>query len=129
MPTIDQLKQYLQSMGIPLPPDFVLNAWLAQVGSIEACLVGAGYDAGTKTMIYLYLLALFGLSSGDRYISSQSAPSGASQSFRYKADGLQMRNIRGLLLNLDKSGCAADLIPPDDGPNAGLWVTRSDCCK
>lgn len=128
MPTLDQLKQYLTSIGVPLPPDFVLQAWLDTVETIQPCLDGAGYSDSAQLMIYLYLLSLYGISNGDKYISSQSAPSGASQSFRYNSMIDRYRSTRSLLQALDTSGCTDSLVPAEPGASAGLWVSTGGCC-
>lgn len=128
MPTLDQLKEFLASMGIPIPPDFVLQAWLDQVAIIQPCMDGAGYPASTQLLIYLYLLGLFAVSYGNKYISSQTAPSGASQSFRYNNLVDQYRGVKNLLNGLDTSGCTDDLVPQEPGPSAGLWVSKGGCC-
>lgn len=128
MPTLDQLKQYLTSIGVPLPPDFVLAAWLDMVSVIQPCLDGAGYSDYAQLMIYLYLLSLYGISNGDKYISSQSAPSGASQSFRYNSMIDRYRSTRSLLQALDTSGCTDSLVPAEPGASAGLWVSTGGCC-
>lgn len=82
MVTLEQAKEYLESQGITIP-DFVLQALVDQANSIQECL-DAHYPASTALLIQLYLLALMGLGQGDKYISSQTAPSGASRSFRYR---------------------------------------------
>jgi len=128
VPTLDQLKQYLTSIGVPLPPDFVLQAWLDTVETIQPCLDGAGYSDSAQLMIYLYLLSLYGISNGDKYISSQSAPSGASQSFRYNSMIDRYRSTRSLLQALDTSGCTDSLVPAEPGAAAGLWVSTGGCC-
>lgn len=128
MPTLDQLKQYLTSIGVPLPPDFILQAWLDTVGVIQPCLDGAGYPPSTQLLIYLYALGMTGFVSGDKYISSQSAPSGASQSFRYKSFTDGYRSLKAMLNALDTSGCTASVIPPEPGAGAGLWVSRGGRC-
>ena len=129
MPTLDQLKEFLTSMGIPLPPDFILQAWLDTVSVIQPCLDGAGYPASTQLLIYLYALSLFAVSSMDKYVSSQSAPSGASQSFRYKSLTDGYRSINSMLKALDTSGCTDSVIPAEPGASAGLWVsTGGKCC-
>jgi hypothetical protein len=129
MPTLDQLKQYLTSIGVPLPPDFILQAWLDTVAVIQPCLDGAGYPAPAQLLIYLYALGLFGFVNGDKYISSQTAPSGASQSFRYKSFADGYRSLRAMLGALDASGCTDSVIPPEPGASAGLWVsTGGKCC-
>ncbi len=83
MVTLEQAKEYLESQGITIP-DFVLQALVDQANSIQECL-DAHYPASTALLIQLYLLALMGLGQGDKYISSQTAPSGASRSFRYQS--------------------------------------------
>ena len=83
MVTLEQAKEYLESQGITIP-DFVLQALVDQANSIQECL-DAHYPTSTALLIQLYLLALMGLGQGDKYISSQTAPSGASRSFRYQS--------------------------------------------
>ncbi len=127
--TIEQLVEYLTSIGVPIPPTFILQAWLDTVAVIQPCLDGAGYPASTQLLIYLYALGMTGFVSGDKYISSQSAPSGASQSFRYKSFTDGYRSLRSLLNALDTSGCTDSVIPPEPGASAGLWVsTGGKCC-
>lgn len=122
-----QAKEYLETVGIALP-DFVLAALLESVNSIQDCLV-ANYSPGTALLIQCYLLGLLGLGQGDRYISSQSAPSGASRSFRYLPFAERWRGLLALLRRLDSRGCAADLIPDDPTvkARAGLWVAVGGC--
>lgn len=129
MPTLEQIKQYFDAYGIPIPPEFILQLWIDTVGVIQPCLDGAGYPASTQLLIYLYALGMTGFVSGDKYISSQSAPSGASQSFRYKSFTDGYRSLRSLLNALDTSGCTDSVIPPEPGASAGLWVsTGGKCC-
>lgn len=127
MLTIAQAKEYLSSQGITLP-DFVLDLLVEQANSINECLT-EHYDDATATLIQLYLLRLLGLSQGDRYISSQSGPSGASRSFRYQSLQDGFRGARSLLVNLDTHGCATGLIPsdPTNAAYAGLWIATGGC--
>ena len=127
MLTIEQAKEYLQSVGITIP-DFVLQALVDQANSIQECL-DANYPASTALLIQLYLLGLMGLGQGDKYISSQTAPSGASQSFRYQSFGDRWKSSLSLLRGLDKKGCATSLIPPDPTQNsfAGIWIGKGGC--
>ena len=128
MPTLDQLKAFLTSMGVPLAPDFVLQAILDEAAAVEQCLIGAGYSDSKILLIMLYLMGLMSIPGSSKYISSQTAPSGASQSFRYTNETDAFNNVRGLLYNLDKSGCTDGLIPVI-GTSAGLWVsTGGKCC-
>lgn len=83
MVTLEQAKEYLQSQGITIP-DFMLQALVDDVNSIQECL-DAHYPASKALAIQMYLLALMGLGQGDKYISSQTGPNGASRSFRYQS--------------------------------------------
>lgn len=127
MVTIDQAKQYLEGQGIVLP-DFVLAALVGQASSIQECL-DEHYTPETALLIQLYLLSLMGLGQGDRYISSQTAPSGASRSFRYQGFADRWSGALSLLRGLDKFGCASELIPPDPTKKAfaGMWIAKGGC--
>ncbi|MET6337828.1 DUF7370 family protein [Serratia marcescens] len=127
MVTKEKAKEYLESQGITLP-DFVLDALVEQVNSIQDCL-DANYPASTALLIQLYLLGLMGLGQGDKYISSQTAPSGASRSFRYQSFSDRWKGALNLLRGLDKKGCATGLIPPDQTNKAfaGVWIGKGGC--
>lgn len=123
----EQAKEYLVSQGISLP-DFILSALVEQANSIQECL-DANYPSATALLIQMYLLGLMGLGQGDKYISSQSAPSGASRSFRYGSFSDRWKGSLGLLRGLDKYGCATSLIPanPTQQAFAGIWIARGGC--
>lgn len=127
MLTVEQAREYLTSQGVSLP-DFVLTLLVDQANSINECLA-EHYDDATATLIQLYLLGLLALGQGDRYIRSQTSPSGASRSFHFRAFAERWRGALALLRGLDVHGCAADLIPPDptDTAHAGLWVAKGGC--
>lgn len=127
MVTKEKAKEYLESQGITLP-DFVLDALVDQVNSIQECL-DANYPASTALLIQLYLLGLMGLGQGDKYISSQTAPSGASRSFHYQSFSDRWKGALNLLRGLDKKGCATGLIPPDPTNKAfaGVWIGKGGC--
>jgi len=127
MVTQQQAKEYLVSLGITLP-DFILTALVEQANSIQECL-DENYPPATALLIQMYLLGLMGLGQGDKYISSQSAPSGASRSFRYGSFADRWKGSFGLLRGLDKKGCATALIPADPTQQAfaGLWVAKGGC--
>lgn len=127
MPSLQQLKDFLTAMGVPLPPDFVLSALLEEAGTVEACLIGAGYTDSKILLIMLYLVGLMAIPGSSKYISSQTSPSGASQSFRYTNETDSFANVRALLRNLDKSGCTDSLVPVI-GAIAGLWVSTGGKC-
>lgn len=127
MLTEAQATEYLESQGIELP-SFLISALIEQVNSIQECL-DAHYPAGTAMLIQMYLLALMALAQGDRYISSQTSPSGASRSFRYQSFADRWAGTRSLLMGLDKEGCALGLIPadPTNKAYAGMWIAKGGC--
>ena len=127
MITKEQAKEYLTGQGIELP-DFILDALIEQVGSVQECLDNH-YPAATALLIQMYLLALMALGQGDKYISSQSAPNGASRSFRYQSFSDRWKAATSLLRGLDKYGCANGLIPsdPTQAAHAGLWIAKGGC--
>ncbi|WP_447871998.1 DUF7370 family protein [Serratia fonticola] len=127
MVTIEQAKEYLASVGIALP-DFILTALVEQVSSIQECL-DSNYSPATALLIQMYLLGLMALGQGDRYISSQTAPSGASRSFRYQSFADRWKGSLSLLRGLDTEGCATGLIPPDPTNKsfAGIWIGKGGC--
>lgn len=123
MPTLDELKAYLASIGIT-PPDFILEAWLEAVAAMQTCL-DEHYPPATAKLIALYTLGLFGMATGDRYVSSQTGASGASQSFRYKslADGWKAQ--LSMLSKLDPYGCSTPYIPENPtAPTFGAMVGK-----
>lgn len=131
MPTLDELRTYLASIGIT-PPDFILDAWLEAFEAMNDCLE-QHYGSGVAKLIALYALALYGIASGDRYVSSQTAPSGASQSFRYGALGDRWKSQLSLLRTLDKYGCSTPFLPDDPtattiGAMVGRPNRRGGCC-
>lgn len=127
MITTEQAREYLKSVGITLP-DFILEALVEQANSIQECL-DAHYSPATALLIQSYLLGLMALGQGDKYISSQTGPNGASRSFRYLSFADRWKASLGLLRGLDKYGCATSLIPPDPTNTAfaGIWIARGGC--
>lgn len=126
--TVEQAREYLASIGITLP-DFMLTLLVAQVNGIDACLTGAGYDNATAQLIKLYAIGLMGVTQGDRYVTQQRAPSGASQSFRFGTLAERYSAGLSLLRRLDTAGCADSLVPADPtGGGAFFGVsTGGDC--
>lgn len=127
----DQAAQYLSSLGLS-PPTFMITLYLQQIGSIYPCL-SANYQAHTATLIQFNLLAILAFAAGDKYISSESAPSGASRSYKYRNEGDgKFTQMVQQLRSLDTHGCTESLIPPDPAavnkPRfAGMWLGRSSC--
>lgn len=121
MPTIDELRQYLAGLGLEVP-DFILEGWLEVISAMGACLT-ANYPPATAKLIALYTLSLYAVAAGDRYVSSQSAPSGASRSFRFLSTADRWNGQWALLQQIDKHGCSANFVPPNPtGGNLAAYV-------
>lgn len=128
MITTEQAKEYLKSVGITLP-DFILVALVEQANSIQECL-DAHYSPATALLLQSYLLGMMALGQGDKYVSSHTAPSGASESFRYQSFSDRWKGSLNLLRGLDKYGCATALIPADPTAApafAGIWIGKGGC--
>ncbi|EAC0655359.1 hypothetical protein ABP79_23330 [Salmonella enterica subsp. enterica] len=121
--TAEQVKQQLSALGYTSVPDFMIDAYLCKIASIEPCLIGAGYDDCDMVLIQVYAVTLMVLTAYTQRIKSQSAPSGASRSFDY---GDNVLNLRDALLALDTSGCTSGL-PIDVGQRVGLFLVVGGC--
>lgn len=127
MLAIEQAQELLNNSGVEAPV-FVVEGWLSLIESIESCL-DVHYKPEIAALILGYLIQLYGLSYGFRYVKSQSAPSGTSESFDFPPVGDRYRGVLGLLKLIDKKGCATGLIPPDpDQKGTGfLYVSTGGC--
>lgn len=128
MPSLSELKEFLTAMGVPLPPDFVLEALLEVDPVVQECLSAHGLSPAKILLVNLYVLGLQAIPGSTKFISSQSAPSGASQSFRYTSEADAFKNVRALLRNIDKWGCTDGLIP-SVGNQAALFVSKGCGCQ
>ena len=127
MLTIQQAQQYLSSIGLA-PPEPIIMAWLDMFTELEDCLDGAAYSGATQSLILSYLIGLYGLSGGNMYISSQSAPSGASRSFRFAELRNAWKGHLNMLRMLDTAGCTNSLIPAaPDMKSAAFIVVKGGC--
>ncbi|WIF73820.1 hypothetical protein QN092_08085 [Proteus vulgaris] len=104
--TGEQVNEQLEVMGFEAT-SLVINSAISIVDTIDTCLDSAGYSDAVVTLIKLYSVILI-LSSADvRKISSEHAPSGASFSYQYFADG--RKTLLKTLSSLDPSGCTDSL--------------------
>lgn len=108
--TNEQAREHLASMGMSVPVA-TLGAWLGLFSTIQECL-DLNYDENVQLLILTNLLSLYAYSGGGRYISSQSAQSGASRSFKYAELRNAWNGAMGVLKMLDAKGCTFALIPP-----------------
>lgn len=124
--TLEQAQEYLASVGITIPA-FMLQLLVDRANTIGPCL-DEHYDPATATLILLYLVGLFGVVQGDRYVTSETAPkTGASRSYRYGTLQDRYRASLSLLNSLDTFGCSGPLIPAEPGPSVGMWLGKGGC--
>lgn len=119
MITTDQLTEYLTQLGVSVP-SFMLQAIVDKANSVQACLDGAGYSDADKLLIKMYAAAIMANDTGGRRVKSQSAPSGASQTYEYSS--MLNNDLRSKLSQLDTSGCTSSLI--SSGTGAFLMVLK-----
>ncbi|MBF4176839.1 DUF7370 family protein [Lelliottia nimipressuralis] len=120
--TAEQVKQQLSALGYSIP-EFMIDAYLCKLDSIQECLEASGYDECDVILIQVYAVTLMALTAYSQRIKSQSAPSGASRSFEYSGDVTSMRDA---LLALDTSGCTSAL-PIDVGCSVGFFDVVGGC--
>lgn len=120
--TAAQLTEYLTAQGVTLPA-FVVTAVvdLANNSDLAVCMEANGYPESAKTMVGIYLGYLFGLANFGRYITSQSAPNGASRSFSTPQMAEAWRGTLAALRAFDPKGCVTDLLPADPTRLARAW--------
>jgi hypothetical protein len=114
-----QALEYLETLGIGVP-DFVLAAAVAAVAAREQQMIDAGYTAERQVLVQSMAVALVATTGPMRRLASQSAPSGASRSFKY-TDG-DLAALRRSLAALDAAGTVADLVGVDPVNSTLLMV-------
>lgn len=119
------IKALLNQMGLSLP-DAILSILIGKADGLDECMDGAGYDEATQKLIKLYAVVLMASSTGARRVKSQSAPSGASQSYEYGV--VSLTDMSNLLRGLDPNGCTSGL-PIQVTPAIGFFdvVGGVDC--
>lgn len=124
--TLDEAKEALSGMGIE-PPDVVISGWLSLFDSAQDCL-DEHYTDDVQALLFYYLIGLYGLTTGVRYVSSETAPSGASRSYRYGNVGELWRANHAALRLLDRFDCLGKLIPTNPTKaGAFLGVGKGGC--
>ena len=118
MITTDQAAQYLdQVLGVSLPL-FVLQAACDIVETAEPAMTAAGYTDPQKDLMQAMAVAIVASGGAARRIASQSAPSGASRSFKH--DDRALSNLRRSLADMDSAGALTEILGPD--PSAGALM-------
>lgn len=127
-PTTEELIAALLGRGITMS---VIEATgvLCLLDSITECLeLNYPGDECRKSAILLYAALLLSTSTSGRYVTSQSAPSGASQSFAYGTK--PWSTLYNQMRLLDPAGCTGDLVadPNESGKPFFKVVTGSRRC-
>lgn len=103
--TQSDIAKFIADRGLSVS-DVVLGIILEKLESIQDCLSKHYSDADRK-LITLYAATLLAEAQGGRKISSQIAPSGASQSYAYNDDS--SKQLLESLQALDVMGCTGSL--------------------
>ncbi|MEG1038715.1 MAG: hypothetical protein RSE94_02225 [Pseudomonas sp.] len=113
--TADQLNEYLAGQGIGTLPSFVTAAIveLANDSNLAECFAANGYTDAAQTMLALSLAYLLAMANYPRYITSQSAPNGASRSFSTPQLADMWRGTLSVIGAFDPANCLGDVIPQD----------------
>lgn len=126
MLTPAEAKDVLSSNGIQEVPEFEILGWLELLQATAKCL--EQYEEARRKLLLGYLLSLFALSRGFKYVSSMHAPSGASIGFRYADTSAAWAGYRGWLRKLDVNHCLDDLIPDTPAKkHVAFMVVGGDC--
>lgn len=112
--TAEQLNKFLASQGVNLDPlmtDAIVE--LANNPDLQACFAANGYTPAAQTVLGLYLAYLIALGSFSRFITSQSAPNGASRSFNQASLSDMWKGALSAIGPFDPAGCLTDFLPQD----------------
>lgn len=128
--TLEAAKEWLASLGLSIP-DPILQLLVNKANSVDECLTANGVSPDDALLMKYYLIALLGVTQGNKYITQQRAPSGASQSYAFGTLSDGYKQYYGLLTGLDKYGCFTDLIPTDPtAANCAFFIGKPNggCC-
>jgi hypothetical protein len=126
--TFEDAQEYLSGQNIELP-DMILRAIVAKVNKLDACfMTDPAYSDEDIILLSAYLVALLSVMSADARIRSQTAPSGAAQSFQLSDISERYKSYTGLINTMDPKGCTAGIIPPNPaGGNCALFISPGAC--
>lgn len=128
--TLEAAKEWLASLGLVIP-DPVLQLIVNKLNSADACLLANGVSPDDALLMKYYALALFGVVAGNKYVTQQRAPSGASQSYQFGTLQDGYSQYSALLESMDTYGCFTDIIPKDPtAANCAFFIgaPNGGCC-
>jgi len=127
-PTAEELVAALAARGASLPLIEATGIICLLDGVIECLELNYPGDECRQSAILLWAAVLLGANTSGRYVTSQHAPSGASQSFAYGSK--PWYGIYNQMLRLDTAGCTGDLVvnPNDESTPWFAVVNGSRRC-
>lgn len=126
-PTPEELVQAMAARGVTITTADA-SGILCLVAAISDCLeLNYPGDDCRKDAIMLWASILIAANTAGRYVTSQHAPSGASQSFGYGSKPWYA--LYNQMRLLDSAGCTGDLVEDPNG-DAKPWfrVVRGSRC-
>lgn len=126
-PTPEELVQAMAARGVTITTADA-SGILCLVAAISDCLeLNYPGDDCRKDAIMLWASILIAANTAGRYVTSQHAPSGASQSFGYGSKPWYA--LYNQMKLLDSAGCTGDLVEDPNG-DAKPWfrVVRGSRC-
>lgn len=128
--TADQLNEYLNAQGITALPPFVVDAIVELVNNpdLAECFAANGYTDAAQAMLALSLAYLLAMANYPRYITSQSAPNGASRSFSTPQLADMWRGTLSVIGMFDPHGCLTDFLPADPTVTKRYWARIGVAC-
>ena len=122
-PTATELVAAMESRGVTITA-MDATGILCLLESITECLeLNYHGDTCRQDAILLWSAILLGANTSGRWVTSQHAPSGASQSFWYGSK--PWLALYNQMLKLDKAGCTGDLVEDPNGSNKPWFAVVS----
>lgn len=118
MPTSEELIAAMSGRGLSISAAESAGV-ICLVSAIYECLT-ENYDECVANAIALWASILIGASTAGRMVTSQHAPSGASQSFSYGSKPWYA--LYNQMKMLDTAGCTSDLVE-DPTASAKPWFS------
>jgi len=127
-PTTEELIAALSGRGVTMSA-IEATGILCLLDSITECLeLNYPGDECRQSAILLYAALLLSTSTSGRYVTSQSAPSGASQSFAYGTK--PWSTLYNQMRLLDPAGCTGDLVAdPNESAKPFFKVVSGSRCR
>lgn len=121
MITEAQAQEYITATLGASVPGFIIQAAIDEVATVENLMVSAGYSSSKQTLVQCMAVTIIACAGNPARIQSQSAPSGASRSFKHFDDALSA--LRKSLAHNDTASTVSQIIGND--PQNDSWFMAS----